>query len=37
MSEYVGGRVQVIGEPMKMYPNTISVDRNSMYPTEKGD
>ena len=34
---YVGGRVQVIGEPMKVYPNTISVDRNSMYPTEMRD
>ena len=31
---YVGGRVQVIGEPMKLYPNTISLDRNSMYPSE---
>ena len=31
---YVGGRVQVIGEPMKVYPNTISLDRNSMYPAE---
>ena len=31
---YVGGRVQVIGEPMKVYPNTISLDRNSMYPSE---
>jgi DNA polymerase elongation subunit (family B) len=33
-SAYVGGRVQVIGEPMKLYPNTISLDRNSMYPSE---
>tara|TARA_B100001173_G_scaffold130307_2_gene113066 strand:- start:492 stop:2363 length:1872 start_codon:yes stop_codon:yes gene_type:complete len=33
-SSYVGGRVQVIGEPMKVYPNTISLDRNSMYPSE---
>ena len=31
---YIGGRVQVIGEPMKLYPNTISLDRNSMYPSE---
>ena len=31
---YIGGRVQVIGEPMKVYPNTISIDRNSMYPSE---
>ena len=31
---YVGGRVQVICEPMKVYPNTIAIDRNSMYPSE---
>ena len=31
---YVGGRVQVICEPMKMQPNAISLDRNSMYPAE---
>ena len=31
---YVGGRVQVIGEPMTVNPNTISIDRNSMYPSE---
>jgi hypothetical protein len=31
---YIGGRVQVIAEPMKVYPNTIAIDRNSMYPSE---
>jgi len=31
---YVGGRVQVICEPMKVHPNTIAIDRNSMYPSE---
>lgn len=34
---FTGGRVQVICEPMKVYPNTISLDRNSMYPSEMRD
>ena len=31
---YFGGRVQVICEPMKVQENVISIDRNSMFPSE---